>query len=431
MESQQSSARTGALATGAQVERAFDLSREGRAAEARAAMEQAAADGHAQAAIFAAIWRLIGYAGDVEPDAAAAMLTKAVENGEPAGLTMLAALAVSDLEGPRDWDRASSLLIDAATADEHRAMTQLAMLLPAAEPLRRSLLQRAAALGNGTAAYFFGRLLCETAAEREEGLKWLVDVANRGEPCSMSWLLAQGVKGAAGAPDPQARPDPLDWHRIRHSIRWPHERTLPEFQLLRERPRIASMPVLLSRDECEFLISRGAPYLQPAQVAGVGGAAIVSRIRNNDSMLFSPADTDAVVQSLDSLIARVLGRPAVNGERLAMLRYRSGQSYAPHCDWIDPRVPGKAEQVAVHGQRVATLLVYLNEGYSAGETRFVELDWSFKGGRGDALLWSNVKPDGSIEPLTLHEGRPPSSGEKWLLSKWMRDRPQHAAGHGR
>ena len=54
----------------------------------------------------------------------------------------------------------------------------------------------------------------------------------------------------------------------------------------------------------------------------------------------------------------------------------------------------------------------------------MQLDWSFKSRRGDALLWSNVKPDGAIEPLTLHEGRPPASGEKWLLSKWMRDRSQ-------
>ena len=412
----------------AQVRRAFDLSREGRAAEARAAMEQAASDGHAQAAIFAAIWRLIGYAGDVEPSVAASMLRKAVGSGEPAGLTMLAALAVSDLEGPRDWDRASSLLVDAATSGEHRAMTQLALLLPEADPSRRALLHRAAALGNGTAAYFFGRLLCDTAAEREEGLRWLVHVANRGEPCSLSYLIAQGVKGASGAPAMQVPPDPLDWQGIRHAIRWPHERTLPEQRALRETPRIASVPGLLSAQECEFLISRGAPYLQPAQVAGEGGTAVVSSLRSNDSMLFSPADTDVLVQSIDSLIARVLASPPANGERLAMLRYRPGQSYAPHCDWIDPRVPGKAEQVAAHGQRIATLLVYLNEGYSAGETRFVQLDWSFKGRCGDALLWSNVKPDGSIEPLTLHEGRPPLSGEKWLLSKWMRDRSQADAG---
>jgi hypothetical protein len=411
----------------AQVRRAFDLSREGRAVEARAAMEQAASNGHAQAAIFAAIWRLIGYAGDVEPSAAASMLRKAVGNGEPAGLTMLAALAVSDLEGPRDWDRAASLLVEAAASGEHRAMTQLALLLPGSDPSRRGLLHRAAALGNGTAAYFFGRLLCDTAAEREEGVRWLVDVANRGEPCSLSYLIAQGVKGATGAPAVQVPSDPLDWQGIRHAICWPHERALPEQQPLRETPRIASAPRLLSLQECEFLISRGAPYLQPAQVAGEGGAAVVSRMRSNDSMLFSPADTDVLVQSIDSLIARVLGSPPANGERLAMLRYRPGQSYAPHCDWIDPRVPGKAEQVAARGQRIATLLVYLNEGYSAGETRFVQLDWSFKGRCGDALLWSNVKPDGSTEPLTLHEGRPPVSGEKWLLSKWMRDCSQAEA----
>jgi hypothetical protein len=189
-------------------------------------------------------------------------------------------------------------------------------------------------------------------------------------------------------------------------------------------PQITSVAGLLRQDECDYLMSRGAPYLQPAYVGGASGAAVANAVRSNDAMMFSAADTDVVVQSIDSLIAKVLHSPPENGERLAMLHYRPGQAYAPHCDWIDPAAPGKAKIVAHGGQRIATLLVYLNDGFTGGETHFVRLDWSFRGQSGDALLWSNVRPDGAIDPTTLHAGRTPVSGEKWLLSKWMRNRTQ-------
>ena len=34
--------------------------------------------------------------------------------------------------------------------------------------------------------------------------------------------------------------------------------------------------------------------------------------------------------------------------------------------------------------------------------------------------------DGAVDPRTLHEGASPRSFEKFVFSKWMRDRPQPA-----
>ena len=411
------------------VKHAFELTRTGRAREALGCMELAAQSGHPQACIFAAVWRLIGYGAEVEPAKARALLDRAQAVGEPLGLTMRAALAVSDLEGPRDWNAARDDLLAAARRGEHRAMVQLALLLPAGDRDRAALFQSAAAQGNGTARYFHGRALYESgdAATREQGLLWLADVAAKGEPCSRLFLESLGRAPAAASPaavPPAAEPD---WSGVAARLAWPHERTLPAPVREREAPRIASVPGLLHEDECDYLMSRGAPYLQPAFVGGAGGAPVANQVRDNDAMMFSAADTDALVQSIDGLIARALESPPENGERLGLLRYRPGQSYAPHCDWIDPAAPGKKESVARDGQRVATLLVYLNAWFTGGETRFVRLDWSFRGKPGDALLWSNVTPDGAIDPMTLHAGVTPGSGEKWLLSKWMRNRKQSAA----
>jgi prolyl 4-hydroxylase len=136
-----------------------------------------------------------------------------------------------------------------------------------------------------------------------------------------------------------------------------------------------------------------------------------------------------VLQSLDLRVAAALGHPAEHGEGLALLRYLVGQQYLPHCDWIDPQREATRADLERWGQRVATCVVYLNDGFEGGATAFPELGLEFRGGVGDAFVWDNLRPDGTVDPLTLHAGRPPTQGMKYLLSKWMRDRDQ--AGNGR
>jgi len=85
-------------------------------------------------------------------------------------------------------------------------------------------------------------------------------------------------------------------------------------------------------------------------------------------------------------------------------------------------VPGFAEYLQKFGQRIATVLIYLNEDYAGGETAFPKLGLNFRGATGDALFFTNVDRSGRADPLTLHAGTPPTSGEKWVLSQWIRDR---------
>ena len=82
------------------------------------------------------------------------------------------------------------------------------------------------------------------------------------------------------------------------------------------------------------------------------------------------------------------------------------------------------------GQRVATVLVYLNEDYEGGETDFPELGLRHRGAKGDALAFFSVDAAGAPDPRTRHAGRPPASGEKWVLSQFIRDRRMVPAGAG-
>jgi hypothetical protein len=110
-------------------------------------------------------------------------------------------------------------------------------------------------------------------------------------------------------------------------------------------------------------------------------------------------------------------------EITTFLHYLPGQTFAPHHDYLDDSLPGYVREVADHGQRILTFLLYLNDDFAGGETEFPLAGIRHKGRKGDALFFWNVHPDGNLDRETLHAGLPPTHGEKWLLSQWVRNKP--------
>ncbi len=107
-----------------------------------------------------------------------------------------------------------------------------------------------------------------------------------------------------------------------------------------------------------------------------------------------------------------------------ILHYSRGETFAAHFDYLNPEEPAFATQLTQRGQRTDTFLIYLNDNFSGGETHFPRIKVSNKGARGDALLFSNVDAKGMPDEDTMHIGLPPTSGEKWLFSQWIREFPR-------
>jgi hypothetical protein len=188
-------------------------------------------------------------------------------------------------------------------------------------------------------------------------------------------------------------------------------------------PRVAVLKDFLPPSVCAWLVARAAPRLSRARVfdPGDGGSRALD-IRTNAGMGFAFLQTDLVLQIVHARIAAALALPIMHQEPTNILHYRPGEYYRPHYDFLDPAEATFATSLKRSGQRVATLLIYLNADYEGGETDFPRAAWRFKGAPGDALMFFNVTPDGRPDPMTLHAGLPPIVGEKWLLSKWVRDR---------
>ncbi|MBN8605696.1 MAG: 2OG-Fe(II) oxygenase [Caulobacterales bacterium] len=269
------------------------------------------------------------------------------------------------------------------------------------------------------------RLLDSAAAKNNADALLLLGVlAARGEGRSQSWSDAiQFVDRAAQAGDARAQAQitllgaPGQFDVAPWFAPAPMQAHCPP-------SRVFTMQNFLPRPVCDWLITRARPQLEAARVKNpLRGGANVDAIRTNSGMGFSVLDSDLVLELTHARIAAALGAPASHQEPTNILHYEVGEEYKPHFDFIDPGEARFQQELQRIGQRTVTFLVYLNDDYEGGATAFPRLDWSFKGQAGDALIFCNMLPDGRPDKQTLHAGTAPTRGVKWLLSKWVRDRP--------
>jgi hypothetical protein len=231
-----------------------------------------------------------------------------------------------------------------------------------------------------------------------------------------NWRLVRDI--GAGRPLREGMPE-----RLRAAVDVHAWQRLPQGEAFSEAPRIVVVRGFLSDEICDWLIALGKPHLAAAEVFDAASGDTSEYIgRTNRTAELLLGRSDVVLGFIRSRIAAMTGVPIQGFEPSQVLHYEAGQEFRAHHDFFDVRVPALAREVAERGQRALTVLVYLNDGYDGGHTAFPHLGRSFKGRKGDALVFWNVGDDGVPDWRTLHAGTAPTRGEKWLFSQWIRIR---------
>ncbi len=350
-------------------------------------------------------------------DVAAADLEQRAKSGEVAAQLALGRHYESkgDTRSARNW------LAHAAKAGDAEAARTLAINLLTQEPIANDAAIRiagdAAARGDAEAMH-----LCGLIAAQDEGLPRRFDIAldhardaaERGLP-----LARAELRLLAGDADSE------DWNALRTRIDANAFSSALPCHDISEAPHISVLKNCAPPEICDWLVEQAAPRLGRAQVYDPGtGFGRHEGARSNSATQFNLAQSDIVLMMMRARIAASAGLSFRNLEPAQVLHYTVGQEFKSHYDFLDLSVPGYARSAAMHGQRVATFLLYLNEDYDGGETEFPDIGIRHKGRKGDGLLFWSVGEDGKPDPRTLHAGTPPTRGEKWVLSQWLR-RPLH------
>lgn len=192
--------------------------------------------------------------------------------------------------------------------------------------------------------------------------------------------------------------------------------------LLVQDPNIAVLEGLLSLAECDELVALSDGKLQRSEVVEADGQLAVSGVRTSRGTHFALAE-NALIERIEARIAALVGIPAEHGEPLQILHYGTGGEYLPHHDWFDPSRPGPSRHLQHGGQRVATLVMYLNDVAAGGDTFFPELSLSVRARRGSAVYFEYTDRAGRLDARLMHAGRPVAQGDKWIATKWLRERP--------
>lgn len=226
-----------------------------------------------------------------------------------------------------------------------------------------------------------------------------------------------------GEASPPKSPPASLWSKVRGGI---DERAMLDSReglTAMERPFVGVFPKLASAGECRWLIDRARGCLGPSTIFDyTTGALRPDPRRTSRAALFAFDRIDLVIEMIRARISATLGLPLPRFEGSQVLHYAPGQEFKPHHDYFDPSVQGFQQEISMRGQRVATFIIYLNDEFIGGETRFPSLGFNYRGSVGDAIAFRSVDPDGRPNPLTLHAGLPPTAGEKWIFSQWVRDR---------
>lgn len=255
----------------------------------------------------------------------------------------------------------------------------------------------------------------------DRALDRLALAAQQGSRSAREQLLLLADNQADPAPDTNRDPD--QWVKLRAGIPLEQRMQPGEKASLSDRPRIRLIKQFLTPAECRWLISIAQPQLGPATVFDQAtGEQKLDPARDNSFVVLRIGEMNVLTEVIRTRIAAATRLPVPLFEPSQLLHYSAGQRFKPHHDFLDPANPAYAETLATFGQRIATFLIYLNDGYTGGETSFPSIGLNYRADQGDALFFANVTQDGAPDLATLHAGLPPTSGEKWVFSQWIRDR---------
>ncbi len=257
----------------------------------------------------------------------------------------------------------------------------------------------------------------EAVLESMKASGWREDVAIAALEDTLRGFLDERAK-AAQLPPPVPVPDPLPASGGTPTLLKTPDREVRVVLAMRD-PRVVVFGGLLSHDECDELMALAGKRLARSEtVQTETGASEVNSARTSQGMFFDRGENE-LCRRIEARIGALLGWPVENGEGIQVLKYLPGAEYKPHYDYFDPAQPGTPSILKRGGQRVATVVMYLNDPVVGGGTTFPDVQLEVAPVKGNAVFFSYDRAHPSSK--SLHGGAPVVEGEKWVATKWLRE----------
>lgn len=185
-------------------------------------------------------------------------------------------------------------------------------------------------------------------------------------------------------------------------------------------PHPQRLEKLLTPQECDQVIELAQKSnLQESKIYDSGNDKVIKNLRESQQA-WVKAKSHSVLDKIADVAARLSVKPRQNQEDVQVVKYGPGGFYNPHYDACEGTEEYCKSFVSRGGQRYATLLVYLSDGFTGGGTHFPKLNFTAVPKKGDAIFFYSTDEQGQLFPDSQHGGQPVQSGDKWIANVWVR-----------
>ena len=180
----------------------------------------------------------------------------------------------------------------------------------------------------------------------------------------------------------------------------------------------------LSNDECDAFVEASKGKLKPSTV--ISPDKNIQHESRTSENCWIEHNANEIVHEVSKRFSILVQMPIRNAEQYQLVYYKKGAEYKPHFDSFDYETDDGKKNWEPGGQRMITVIAYLNDVEEGGETGFPELGINIPPKKGDAVVFHNTVSNDAhthpkINPRSLHGGMPVIKGEKWMVNLWFRE----------
>jgi prolyl 4-hydroxylase len=175
-------------------------------------------------------------------------------------------------------------------------------------------------------------------------------------------------------------------------------------------------PNIISAEETEYILKKSEnKYKNSVTVGGHN-----SNIRKSQTAWLSKVDP--IIKNIISRVCDLTNTPFENAENLQVVKYEKDGYYNEHFDSVANTTGNSKFFLSQGGHRIITMLIYLNDDFDEGGTRFIVLNKDIKPPKGYGILFHTLdKNNKKCHPKSLHAGLPIKSGNKYIANIWIRE----------
>ena len=173
----------------------------------------------------------------------------------------------------------------------------------------------------------------------------------------------------------------------------------------------------ISQQEANYLIKMIDQHASKSMVVG-SGDNMNEYSKSRTSYTSNLIANDPTVESLHKRIAKYLGQPLHKGEALQGQRYDIGQYFTTHHDYF--KGDSYEKNCLSSGNRTYTFMLYLNDNFQGGSTKFPHFKKEIKPKACKAVVWNNLQ-HGIPNEYMSHSGETVTEGTKYIITSWWRE----------